>query len=88
MAIIVITGIDNPRVRTYPHTHNSHADVSRNQKRGNHAFPSCHRIREKEGLPVIPVIVCSCASTLMIDSGSCLNLVREQFVRYVLGINR
>ena len=90
MAIIVIIGIDNPRVRTYPHTHthNPQADVSRNQKRGNHAFPSYHRIRETEGLPVIPVIVCGCASTLMIDSGSCLNLVGEQFVRDVLGIHR
>ena len=52
------------------------------------AFHSYHRIRETEGLPVIPVIVCGCASTLMIDSGSCLNLVGEQFVRDVLGIKR
>ena len=51
-------------------------------------FPSYNRIRETEGLPVIPVIVCDCASTLMIDSGSCLNLVEEQSVRDVLGIKR
>ena len=31
--------------------------------------------------------MCGCAGTLMIDSGSCLNLVGEQFVRDVLGIN-
>ena len=51
-------------------------------------FPSYHRIRETEDLPVIPVIVCGCASTLMIDSGGCLNLAGEQFVRDVLGIKR
>ena len=51
-------------------------------------FHSYNRIRETEDLPVIPVIVCGCASTLMIDSGSCLNLVGEQFVRDVLGIKR
>ena len=42
-----------------------------------------NRIRETEGLPLIPVVVCGCTSTVMIDSGSCLNLVGEQFVRNV-----
>ena len=45
-----------------------------------------HKIRETEGLPVVPVVVGGCAGTLMIDSGSCLNLVGEQFVRDVLRI--
>ena len=42
-----------------------------------------NRIRETEGLLVIPVVVCGCTGTMMIDSGSCLNLVGEQFVRNV-----
>ena len=73
---------------SYSRETNSILRIVEKVKRGNHAFPSSHRIRETEGLPVILVIVCGCASTLMIDSGSCLNLVGEQLVRDVLRINR
>ena len=45
-----------------------------------------HKIRETEGLPVVPVVVGGCAGTLMIDSESCLKLVREQLVKDVLRI--
>ena len=50
------------------------------------SFPSHSRLRETAGLPTVPVTANGYPCTLMLDSGSCLNLVGEQFIKDVLGV--
>ena len=50
------------------------------------SFPSHSRLRETAGLPTVPVTANAYPCTLMLDSGSCLNLVGEQFIKDVLGV--
>ena len=50
------------------------------------SFPSHSRLRETAGLPTVPVTANGHPCTLMLDSGSCLNLVGEQFIKDVLGV--
>ena len=50
------------------------------------SFPSHSRLRETAGLPTVPVTANGYKCTLMLDSGSCLNLVGEQFIKDVLGV--
>ena len=50
------------------------------------SFPSHSRLRETSGLPTVPITANGHPCTLMLDSGSCLNLVGEQFIKDVLGV--
>ena len=50
------------------------------------SFPFHSRLRETAGLPTVPVTANGYPCTLMLDSGSCLNLVGEQFIKDVLGV--